>query len=202
MDRHHIIPRYKGGSNRIDNIVEVSRTCHVMWHFANWQLWGNKEDFIAYRGLAGSISVDQINREVSSLAAQRQVTSKIGIHGLTLEQRREFGKIGGYLGGARMSDYKWITNGKDNSRIPLSFDIPEGWYLGVTRKKPRKNTPKYGTKEDWNKKQRKDSEELMLSRLNQVKEINLEERGSIAKLSRLWGISHSQVRRYLNKIGV
>jgi len=201
MDKHHVIPKYMGGSDRMDNLVEVSRTCHVMWHFANWQLWGNKEDYIAYRGLSGSIDQDQINREVSRLIVEKQIKGKVGIFGLSLEDRKEHGRKGGLLGGKVMGDYKWITNGKKNSRIPKLMDVPEGWKYGVTRKKERKNKPKYGTRKDWNQVQLKESQDLMRRRKEDLERVDLSARGSIAALSRMWGISHSQVRRYLDKIG-
>jgi hypothetical protein len=54
--RHHIIPRYKGGSDDENNLVEVSVTQHAMYHFCNFQLWGNVEDYVAWRGLSGQIA--------------------------------------------------------------------------------------------------------------------------------------------------
>ena len=189
-----------GGSNRINNLVEVTRTCHVMWHFANWQLWNNKEDYIAYRGLAGTINQDQINREVSRLIVEKQMQEKTGLFGLSSEERKTHGRKGGLRGGKVMKDYKWITDGVKNSRIPKNMDVPEGWELGVTRKKERKNKPKYGTREDWNQVQAEKSKDLIEERKKDVEKMDLSKRGSIAALSKLWGVSHVQVRRCLNKM--
>lgn len=202
MDKHHIVPRYMGGSNRADNIVEITRTCHVMWHYANWRLWGNKEDYIAYKGLSGCIAGEEMHKEKSSLAGTKSVINKTGVHSLTLEQRKEYGREGGAKGGRQMANYKWITDGVQNSRIPNHMKVPPGWKLGVTRKKPRKHQPKYGTRQDWNDVQRLKSQVIKEKRRQDLVSLNLNQRGSIAMLSRLWGISHSQVRRYLNKIGV
>ncbi len=186
----------------MDNLVEVSRTCHVMWHFANWQLWGNKEDFIAYKGLAGSISELEIQKELTKLIQEKQREEKKAIYGLSPEERKAYGRRGGLKGGKQMKDYIWITDGTKNSRIPKTMEVPKGWELGVTRKKPKKNEAKYGTMEDWNQVQKDMARNLMEQRKKDLEQMDLSKRGSVAALSRLWGVSHAQVRRYLNKIGV
>ena len=202
MDKHHIVPKYKGGSDRIDNIVKISRKCHIMWHFANWCLWKNKEDYIAYRGLSGCLAGKKLHRERSLLAGAKSLENKTGVHSLTLDQRKEYGKKGGIKGGKQMANYKWITDGDQNSRIPVHMGIPSGWRPGVTRKKPKRNKPKCGTLQDWNRVQKQNSLAVEEKRRQDLANINLNKRGAIAKLSKLWGISHTQVRRYLNKIGV
>lgn len=44
-----------GGSDEPGNLIEVTVTQHSMWHFCNYQLWGNWEDYLAYRALSGQI---------------------------------------------------------------------------------------------------------------------------------------------------
>lgn len=51
--KHHITPRYRGGSDDPNNLIEVSITQHIMWHFANYKLWGDARDARAYKMLAG-----------------------------------------------------------------------------------------------------------------------------------------------------
>jgi hypothetical protein len=46
--KHHIIPRYMGGTDAVENLVEITVTQHAMYHFCNYQLWGNEEDKIAW----------------------------------------------------------------------------------------------------------------------------------------------------------
>jgi len=50
--KHHIVPRYEGGSDFAENIVELTITQHAMWHFAEWKRKGRWEDERAWRGLA------------------------------------------------------------------------------------------------------------------------------------------------------
>jgi hypothetical protein len=59
-----------GGEYVPENVieVEVSRcdknvATHPMWHFANWQLWGREEDYLAWRGLSGYLGKEEIIKE-------------------------------------------------------------------------------------------------------------------------------------------
>ena len=63
MHKHHIIPRYMGGTDDPQNLVEVTITQHAMFHYCNFQLWGNVEDFVAWRGLSGQISEEEFLEE-------------------------------------------------------------------------------------------------------------------------------------------
>ena len=62
--KHHIIPKYMGGTDEPENIVKVTVTQHAMFHFCNYQLWGNIEDRIAWRGLAGLSTRDDLLKEL------------------------------------------------------------------------------------------------------------------------------------------
>jgi hypothetical protein len=41
MHKHHIIPRYMGGTDGEENLVEVTIAQHAMFHYCNYQLWNN-----------------------------------------------------------------------------------------------------------------------------------------------------------------
>lgn len=69
--KHHLIPRYRGGSNSKDNLVEVSVTCHAMFHYCNWILWGQKEDWLAWKGLVGEIGKEEIMHQVRLKASKK-----------------------------------------------------------------------------------------------------------------------------------
>ena len=64
--KHHIIPKYEGGSDDSSNLVVLSVTQHAMWHFAEWQRKGKEEDRLAWRGLTG-----HYNKKEIMLAAYR-----------------------------------------------------------------------------------------------------------------------------------
>jgi len=58
--KHHIIPRYEGGSNLKENLIELTPTQHSMWHYAEWLRKGNQQDYIAWKALSGRIGKGEI----------------------------------------------------------------------------------------------------------------------------------------------
>lgn len=130
--KHHIVPRYKGGTDDKQNLVEVSVTQHAMYHFCNYQLWGNEEDRIAWRGLSGIISREQVVYE-SNLAALKKAIELASTPKAIEKKKKKFKEIE-HQKGTRNSQYgtKWIYNLKlrENKKIDKNSDIPEGWKLG------------------------------------------------------------------------
>jgi hypothetical protein len=64
MHKHHILPKYKGGTDDPSNLVSVSVTRHAMFHFCNWQLWQDKRDWLAWKGLIGEIGREEIIKQL------------------------------------------------------------------------------------------------------------------------------------------
>lgn len=62
--KHHIKPRYEGGSDEPENLVELTPTQHAMWHYAEWQRKRKREDFLAWRGLTGYMGKEEIILEL------------------------------------------------------------------------------------------------------------------------------------------
>ena len=73
--KHHKIPRYMRGSDEPHNLIEVSITQHIMWHFANYKLWGNYQDIIAYKLLANTDASQE--KEELRLKRSREAVSKM-----------------------------------------------------------------------------------------------------------------------------
>jgi hypothetical protein len=68
MHKHHVTPRYRDPTSTIT--VEVTVTQHAMFHFANWQLWGDKRDLLASRALSKQIGEEEIFLERSSIGGK------------------------------------------------------------------------------------------------------------------------------------
>jgi hypothetical protein len=96
-----------GGANDPENIVEVTITQHAMFHFCNYQLWGNGEDRLAWRGLSRQITSDEAALEAmvlggkkgGKIAGNKAKKNKTGICGRSPEKMSEDGKKGGKKGG-------------------------------------------------------------------------------------------------------
>jgi len=66
--KHHIIPRYEGGTNLQENLVDLSTTQHAMWHYAEWTRKKDERDYLAWKCLSGQIGKEEI----------QSIKSKIG----------------------------------------------------------------------------------------------------------------------------
>lgn len=192
-DNHHIIPIHDGGKNLSNNIVKIGRTRHAMFHFCNWKRTKNIKDYVAWKGLAGQISKQEMIKILSSEAGKNAVLNKLGIHGLSKEERFLASSKGGKKAGDYMSKSMWINNGEINKRIPINSEIPEGFCKGkikrAKKKRYNKNRDEYLTQ----------FSDIINKRLEDVKLLDLNKRGSIAFLSKKWKVSHTQVRRFINK---
>lgn len=132
MHKHHIIPRYMGGTDAAGNLVEVTVTQHAMYHFCNFQLWGNTEDWAAWRGLTGQVGKEEIlsvlNRENQAKAVEAARTPEI------IEKKKQKFKEINHQQGEKNSQYgkMWITDGtKEGSyRIDKGDPIPKGYRPG------------------------------------------------------------------------
>jgi len=61
-----------GGTDDKENLVEVTIAQHTMFHYCNYQLWNNMEDYVAWRGLSGQIS------EAEFIVEKQKIFGKIG----------------------------------------------------------------------------------------------------------------------------
>ena len=97
--KHHLTPKYLGGSDETQNLVEVTPTQHAKFHYCNWCLWGNEQDKIAWKALAGYSTKEEIIEQVISLAGKKggMIAKESGqLHAAALKQpksvRQKIGK--------------------------------------------------------------------------------------------------------------
>jgi hypothetical protein len=132
MHKHHIIPRYMGGSNSKDNLVEVTVTQHAMFHFCNYQLWGNEEDRLAWIGLSGIVPKEELVHELMKLGQRKAI--ELAKTPENIEKKKKKFKEIGHQQGEKNSQHGtvWIYNKelRECTRIPKGDPIPEGWHKG------------------------------------------------------------------------
>ena len=130
--KHHIIPRYMGGSNKASNLVEVTVTQHAMFHFCNYQLWGNEEDRLAWLGLSGILPKEEYVYQLILLGQKKAIVAAKSPQARE-KQKQSLKKIG-HQRGEKNSQYgtMWINNPqtRENIRISKEDPIPEGWFKG------------------------------------------------------------------------
>ena len=71
LHKHHIVPRHMGGSDDASNIVELTIEEHAEAHRRLYEQYSRKEDYLAWKGLAGLIDKDELIREKMSLNSSR-----------------------------------------------------------------------------------------------------------------------------------
>ena len=50
--KHHVVPRYAGGTDEISNLIEVTVEEHAELHFARYLEFGDGRDWLAYHSLS------------------------------------------------------------------------------------------------------------------------------------------------------
>lgn len=70
--KHHIIPKHMGGSNDSSNIIELSVEEHAEAHRILFEKHGYIQDYIAWKGLTGCITKEQIIKEISSVNGKKR----------------------------------------------------------------------------------------------------------------------------------
>jgi hypothetical protein len=157
--KHHILPKYKGGADDPSNLVKVSVTQHAMFHYCNWQMWRDKRDWLAWKGLIGEISQEERVRELRKLGGQlggkvngekpetkermRTLASRYRDKAVlaaaspeaNAKRKATFESID-HSRGERNSQFgtRWITNGERNLKITKDAPIPEGYRVGRVMK--------------------------------------------------------------------
>ncbi len=98
-----------------------------------------------------------------------------------------------------MSNSMWINNGAQNKRIPRSDMPPVGWEKGKIKK------PKKCQKRTW-REYLDGFDDIYKERLEYLNDKNLNEWGIKTKIAKDWGISRTQVNRFLfkfsDKVGI
>ena len=138
--KHHIVPRYEGGSDDPSNLVELTVTEHAMWHFAEWQRKRRKEDFIAWKSLSSTIEEAERVRLLSGLGGSK---SKGRTHPEEVRKKISENRKGKNTGkreprsqgvkdkiSATKKGKKWYVNEKGEASTFTSHP-GEGWVPGM-----------------------------------------------------------------------
>jgi hypothetical protein len=154
LHKHHLLPKYRGGTDDPANLVKVTVTQHAMFHYCNWRLWGDKYDWLAWKGLTGEIGKEEVIYQARLEGSKRglEIAQRIG---LTPAKKKHLEKIRHLAVTAALSPESrkkrkesferighqkkehnsqhgtmWITDGKTNRKIKKTDPVPEGYRTG------------------------------------------------------------------------
>ena len=90
MHKHHIIPKHMGGTDDPENLVELTIEEHAEAHKKLFEKYGCWQDYLAWQGLAGLISKEELVRHIQSEAGK----AKIAKYGNPFSGIRTWGNLG------------------------------------------------------------------------------------------------------------
>lgn len=157
--KHHIIPKHEGGIDQPENIIYLSIEEHAEAHRLLYEKNGKIEDYLAWKGLAGIMSKEEIVQKLMSengkAVGNKMFQDKKGIFNEDVKRSEKYksgiskggkkaGKIhaeSGHckaiapLGGGKNLDKTYWYN-ESTGQETVSFERPgEGWSQGIDMKR-------------------------------------------------------------------
>ena len=131
--KHHIIPKHMGGTDEESNLIELTIQEHAEAHRKLYEDHGRWEDKLAWQGLAGLLTNEELVKEMLSEAGKKGGRSQLGK------------KRGKYKKHAQDGNYKPIGTGglkwyhnpldlKEKGCFKDGQEIPDGWIRGQGKK--------------------------------------------------------------------
>lgn len=128
--KHHIIPKHLGGSDEESNLVELTIEEHAEAHKKLYEKYGRWEDKLAWQGLAGLVTKEELVREMLSESGKKGATK--GNANRKGMKYRPYTRSKGSTQGL-----KWYHNPSDptqRSCFKEGADVPDGWVRGQGKK--------------------------------------------------------------------
>ena len=91
LHRHHIIPKHMDGDDSAHNLITLTVSEHADAHKKLYELYGKREDYIAWKALSGQINTADIQFEKSRLGGKIASQMNIGSR-RTNEQKANMSK--------------------------------------------------------------------------------------------------------------
>jgi len=73
---HHIIPKHMGGTDDLNNLVELTVEEHAEAHRKLYEQYGKQEDFMAWHMLSGQIGLDEALFMARSIGGKKPMSEE------------------------------------------------------------------------------------------------------------------------------
>lgn len=131
--KHHIIPRHMGGTDDESNLVELTIEEHAEAHRKLYEEHGRWEDYLAWQGLAGLMTKEELVKEMLKEAGRKGAMHNYKRKGKPLNRKADTDMSGW----SRTGGSKWYHDPNDPSQkrcFKSDQTVPEGWVPGQGRK--------------------------------------------------------------------
>jgi len=129
---HHILPKHMGGTDDESNLVELTVEEHAEAHKKLYEEHGYWEDYLAWQGLAGLMSREELVQEMLSKAG-----AKGGRAGLGKKRGPYKTRTGEPYKPVGTGGTKWYHNPENPTEkgcFKEGQEIPSGWIRGQGKK--------------------------------------------------------------------
>ena len=139
--KHHIIPKHMGGSNSKDNLVELSIEEHADAHKKLWEKYGHQEDYLAWQGLSGLMTKEELVKEMLKMAGRKGAAiSNMKQWGKTHNTQKNTGYAFDVDGRKIRTKRYWFNDGVKESQFSLT-EFPKNWKRGRLKSVMKKVNP-------------------------------------------------------------
>ena len=111
IEKHHILPRFDGGTDDPSNLVLVSIKEHVIAHWLRWRVLEKPQDYAAFLFRIGDTE-EAIAQRNLAIKAARERDKQEGQFMYDPDWQQEMGKRGGARGGSANTDKQYQARQK------------------------------------------------------------------------------------------
>ena len=130
-----------GGSNSKDNLVELSIEEHADAHKKLWEKYGHQEDYLAWQGLSGLMTKEELVKEMLKMAGRKGAAiSNMKQWGKTHNTQKNTGYAFDVDGRKIRTKRYWFNDGVKESQFSLT-EFPKNWKRGRLKSVMKKVNP-------------------------------------------------------------
>jgi hypothetical protein len=108
LEKHHITPRFEGGTDDPENLILLTVKEHVIAHWLRWKVKGKRGDYTAFLFRIGDTEEAlQLQREAIMNARERDRENQAGF--FNSDFQRKMGSRGGIIGGSRNTEAQFLA---------------------------------------------------------------------------------------------
>jgi hypothetical protein len=108
VEKHHIIPRFAGGTDVSENLVLLTVKEHVIAHWIRWKVKQQTGDYLAFLFRIGD--TEEAVRQRAQFVREARERDRVNQQGFfDVEFQKEMGERGGVIGGSKNTEAQFLA---------------------------------------------------------------------------------------------